>query len=85
MIWNLRIARQAKKELERIPAKDQAHVLRALQGMQDDPFAGDLVRLKNQPTAWRRRVGSYRIFFDVYSDQLLIEVLAIRRRTSTTY
>jgi mRNA-degrading endonuclease RelE of RelBE toxin-antitoxin system len=83
--WNLRIATQAKKELERIPAKHQTHILRALQATRDDPFSGDLVRLKNQPTAWRRRVGSYRIFFDVYPDLLLIEVLTIRRRTSTTY
>lgn len=85
MTWNLRIAKQAKKELERIPANDQKQILRALQAMRDDPFSGDLVRLKNQLTAWRRRVGSYRIFFDVHPDLLLIEVLTIRRRTSTTY
>lgn len=53
--------------------------------MSQDPFSGDIVRLKNQPTAWRRRVGSYRIFFDVYPDPLVIDVVEIRRRTSTTY
>ena len=53
--------------------------------MREDPFSGDIVRLTDQPTAWRRRVGSYRIFFDLYPDQLLIEVVDISRRTSTTY
>jgi mRNA-degrading endonuclease RelE of RelBE toxin-antitoxin system len=53
--------------------------------MQEDPFSGDIARLKAQPTAWRRRVGSYRIFYDVYPRQLLIVVTAIQRRTSTTY
>ena len=62
MTWNLKVAKQAKKELERIPAKDQTRILSVLQAMRDDPFSGDPVRLKNQPTAWRRRIGSYRIF-----------------------
>lgn len=53
--------------------------------MQQDPFSGDIVRLKGQPTAWRRRVGNYRILFDVYPQQLLVLVTAIARRTSTTY
>jgi mRNA-degrading endonuclease RelE of RelBE toxin-antitoxin system len=53
--------------------------------MCDDPFSGDVVRLKAQPTAWRRRVGDYRIFFDIDPGQLVIDVVEIRRRTSTTY
>jgi mRNA-degrading endonuclease RelE of RelBE toxin-antitoxin system len=53
--------------------------------MQSDPFQGDIARLENQPTSWRRRVGNYRIFFDVYPDQLLVDILRIKRRTSTTY
>ena len=53
--------------------------------MRDDPFSGDIVRLKAQPTAWRRRVGSYRILFDVHPERLLIVVAAILRRTSKTY
>jgi mRNA-degrading endonuclease RelE of RelBE toxin-antitoxin system len=53
--------------------------------MQSNPFTGDIVRLTNQPTAFRRRIGDWRIFFDVYSDRRLIEVVFIERRTTTTY
>jgi len=53
--------------------------------MREDPFSGDVTRLKAQPAAWRRRVGDYRIFYDLFPDRLLIVVLAIKRRTSTTY
>ncbi len=53
--------------------------------MQEDPFQGDIKRLKGQLTAWRRRVGSYRIIYDLYLDQRLIVVAAIVRRSSTTY
>jgi mRNA-degrading endonuclease RelE of RelBE toxin-antitoxin system len=53
--------------------------------MQDDPFQGDLKRLKGKETAWRRRVGNYRIIYDLYFDERLIVVSGILRRTSTTY
>ena len=33
----------------------------------------------------RRRVGSYRILYDLYFDQRLIVVEGILRRSSTTY
>ena len=53
--------------------------------MRENPFASDIVRLKAQPTVWRRRVGDYRIFYDVYPDEHMAVVVAIKRRTSTTY
>jgi mRNA-degrading endonuclease RelE of RelBE toxin-antitoxin system len=86
MTWNLVLADAASKTLRRAPAKDQKRLLAALQAMQQDPFGGDLVRLQGiQPAAWRRRVGPWRITFDVYPDRQLVAVADIRRRTSTTY
>jgi mRNA-degrading endonuclease RelE of RelBE toxin-antitoxin system len=42
--------------------------------------------LRSRETAtWRRRVGSYRIFFDVDLDSPIVMVVDIARRTSTTY
>jgi mRNA-degrading endonuclease RelE of RelBE toxin-antitoxin system len=41
--------------------------------------------LRNHPTEFRKRVGDYRIFFDVERHQRLIRVHDIVRRTSTTY
>ena len=53
--------------------------------MASDPFTGDIERLKDERAAFRRRVGDWRIFFDVYPDRRLVEVVDIRRRTTTTY
>jgi mRNA-degrading endonuclease RelE of RelBE toxin-antitoxin system len=50
-----------------------------------DPFASDIARLKNERTAFRRRVGDWRLFFDVHPEPRLVDVVAIARRTSTTY
>ena len=53
--------------------------------MAHSPFTGDVQQLKNQPTAFRRRVGDWRIFFDVYLERRVVDVPDIRRRTTTTY
>jgi mRNA interferase RelE/StbE len=85
MTWNLSITGPAQKDFQRLPQKDQARVKAALIAMQVDPFQGDIKRLKGKDTAWRRRVGNYRIIYDLYFDEYLIVVLGILRRTSTTY
>ena len=85
MTWELLLAGPARKALERLPAAGRRRVLAALDAMERDPFSGDIVRLKAQPTAWRRRVGDWRILFDVNLEQRLVLVHDIVRRTSTTY
>ena len=83
MNWQLVVAKSAKKALKDLPAKDRLRVERALDALQRDPFSGDIKRL--EPPAWRRRVGNYRIFYDLFLEQHLMVVTAIRRRTTTTY
>ena len=83
--WDLVITKPAEKSLSKFPAKDRAKIQSALVEMRENPFAGDIARLKTQPSAWRRRVGSYRILYDILPDRLLIVVVGIVRRTSTTY
>jgi mRNA-degrading endonuclease RelE of RelBE toxin-antitoxin system len=55
----------------------------ALDAIAKNPFSGDIRRL--HPPAWHRRVGSYRIFYDLLVKDKQIVVTAIMRRTSTTY
>jgi mRNA-degrading endonuclease RelE of RelBE toxin-antitoxin system len=81
--WTLLVAKPARKALEKLPSKDQVRIERALDELENDPFSGDTKRL--QPVGWRRRVGDYRIFYDLFSDDQSIVVTAIKRRTSTTY
>jgi mRNA-degrading endonuclease RelE of RelBE toxin-antitoxin system len=85
MGWTLRIARRAEKALAKIPGKSRRLIIGALQEMQLDPFSGDIVRLTSERSAWRRRVGSYRIFFDIDPDRRYVDIVEITRRTSTTY
>jgi mRNA-degrading endonuclease RelE of RelBE toxin-antitoxin system len=85
MTWELHVAGPAQKQLERMPAKDRERILTVFIAMRDNPFGGDLQHLANQPSAFRRRVGDWRILFDADPGRHLVVVNAIERRTTTTY
>jgi mRNA-degrading endonuclease RelE of RelBE toxin-antitoxin system len=53
--------------------------------MKDQPLQGDVRKLHGGHGGFRRRVGNWRIFFDLYSNENRLMITAIERRTSTTY
>lgn len=55
----------------------------ALDAMALDPLSGDLRDLGDG--SYRRRVGAYRIRFELDRPTRAVRILGIDRRTSTTY
>ena len=84
MEWTVVLAGPARKALDRIPKADKKRILAAFDQMRQDPFSGDIRKLQGLP-GFRRRVGNWRIFFEVAPEQNHVVVAAIERRTSTTY
>jgi len=85
MRWTVSVARNAAKNLVKIPSKDRERVRIALLEMELNPFSGDITHLWDMFPAFRRRVGSYRILFDIFPSARLVEVHDIRRRNEKTY
>jgi mRNA interferase RelE/StbE len=83
MEWTVVLAGPARKSLK-IPASDKTRILAALAEIQQDPFHGDIRKLQGLP-GFRRRVGDWRILFEVAPERRQVVVAAIQRRTSTTY
>ena len=84
MEWTVVLAGPARKALRRIPTTDRTRIEAALAGMQQDPFQGDVRKLQGLP-GFRRRVGNWRIFFEINLEPKHVVIAAIVRRTSTTY
>jgi mRNA-degrading endonuclease RelE of RelBE toxin-antitoxin system len=54
--------------------------------MKDDPFSGDASALRGEYQGlFRRRVGSWRVIFELDPDRRLVLIHDILRRSSTTY
>lgn len=84
MLWRIDLAESANKFLTRIPLKDCTRIKAVLQRMVENPYEGDIGKLKGD-LVWCRRVGSYRIFFEIYESTRIARVYGIERRGSNTY
>ncbi|CAK0743888.1 mRNA interferase RelE/StbE [Azospirillaceae bacterium] len=84
MPYVVHLTNRAEKGLRKLPAADLDRILSALEEMESDPLAGDVVKLKGSDH-FRRRVGNYRIVFSVDGERVIVVVMDVLRRTSTTY
>jgi len=78
--WRVEIARDAKKELARLPASFQTRIAKALLTLEDNPFPRGCKKLRNRD-GWRIRVGDYRVLYlaDKKRRQIIVSVIGHRR------
>ena len=83
--WQIAVDRNVQKTLLRIPPKDSERIVAAIAEFESNPYAGDITKMKGEKDAWRPRIGSYRLFYEVVQESRTVHVYSLERRTSTTY
>ena len=83
--WCAVVTNSAKKQLRRISAKDKKRVEATIQEVEENPFGGDVAKLGGEGSRWRRRIGSYRIMYNILHQDRIVFIYDVRRRTSSTY
>ena len=68
-----------------MPRFDAEAILKVIKLLTVDPYFGDIQKMKGEENSWRRRVGSYRIFYKLKVEAGIILVFHLDRRTSKTY
>src|SRR2546430_1846535 len=63
--WTVSISSSARKAVLRAPRNERERLRVELDRVAVDPLGGDTVRLRGLPNAARRRVGDWRILFDL--------------------
>jgi mRNA interferase RelE/StbE len=79
-VYELRLARSARKELEALPDAMLARVAEVLDALPSEPHPRGCKKLRGASDLWRARVGDFRIIYHVDDRARLIEVRAIRDR-----
>lgn len=85
MSWEVRVPKRVNKALNKLSLKERNTILVILHDFGNNPWTGDIVKLKGKENMWRRRVGNYRIFYFVDIKTKIVEITEIERRTSSTY
>ena len=76
MTYSLQIKKSAAKALAKIPKNDRVRLIETIDRLREEPNAGGV--LKGEFSGLRRlRVGSYRIIYEVFDEQLVVLVIRI--------
>ena len=87
MNWTVELSASAIKELKRLPRDWQVQMERAIDEMESDPWAEDVIPLKGREWKghYRKRVGPYRIIFTLDRPAMTAAISAILIRSEKTY
>lgn len=80
----MRIDDGVYKTLRKISGSYARKIIEAIKNFASDPYIGDMQKIKGEEFLWRRRIGDYRIFFEIYQEQRRVDVRWIERKTSKT-
>ena len=83
MGWKIHFQKQPLKELEKMPNEDRERILRTLKILRNNPYDMrrlDTKQLKGRNRNWRLRVGKYRIIYELFDAQILIDIIKIGAR-----
>ena len=83
--WVLQVDESVEKFLSRIPRKNAVRIISVISNLPSNPFIGDIQKIKDEENVWRRRIGNYRIRYELIPKEKIIYVFLVERRTSTTY
>lgn len=78
-MYIVEVNKKAKKEIERLPTKDRQRVLKALQVLRENPFAGKKLEGEYEG-AWTLRVWPYRILYVIYRERVTVVVFRVGHR-----
>jgi mRNA-degrading endonuclease RelE of RelBE toxin-antitoxin system len=87
MNWDYEFTKDAENDLKKLPRHIQHRVARTLASMTGNPLQGDVKSLAGPEWkgVFRRRIGSYRMFFAINPATQKIIILRVLIRSEKTY
>lgn len=73
-------ARSARKELERLPARQVGRIFAQIEALADEPRPDGCRKLAGSAATWRIRVGVHRVIYTVDDSALVVDIIAVRHR-----
>lgn len=84
MAYRVEILPAALKEYRAVPHTHREAVKRVILSLEGNPRGWQVKKLKGREY-YRLRVGDWRVIFAISDPQMLVTVIAVERRSSTTY
>ncbi|MCF7855662.1 MAG: type II toxin-antitoxin system RelE/ParE family toxin [Candidatus Pacebacteria bacterium] len=79
MTYAVEILRAAQKELAKIDRQAQSRIIAAIRNLATDPRPTGCKKLSGR-SAWRIRIGAYRVIYEIHDNQLVVLIITIGNR-----
>lgn len=80
-MYELRISKKAGKYIQSLDKPTRERIFRALIELSENPFIGPNVkRLRGYLNTYRKRIGDYRVIYEIDEGRLLVLVLKVGSR-----
>ncbi|GAA4170432.1 type II toxin-antitoxin system RelE/ParE family toxin [Gryllotalpicola koreensis] len=80
MSYRVDFTTAAARQIKKLPRPARDRVLDAIEDLSDEPRPRGAKKLVGEETAWRIRVGDYRVIYDVFDAELTVTVVRAAHR-----
>lgn len=80
MTYRIDFTTAAARQVKKLPRPARERVLQLIEALAEDPRPHGARKLVGEETAWRIRVGDYRVIYDVFDDELTVTVVRAGHR-----
>jgi mRNA interferase RelE/StbE len=88
-VYRLQVSPAADRDIDKLKGRmrrrDFEKLKTAVGGLAKEPRPQGVRKIKGADKAYRIRVGSYRVVYDVFDSDKLVLILQVVRRSETTY
>ena len=78
-IYKVQLSKRAEKQLDKLPDKIAFPILEAINNLSLNPRPFGYIKLTGR-NAYRIRIGNYRVIYEIFDKQLLIDVIEVGDR-----
>lgn len=80
MSYRVEFTTAAARQVRKLPRPARDRVLDAIEDLGEDPRPHGAKKLVGEQTAWRVRIGDYRVIYDVFDAELTVSVIRAAHR-----
>ncbi len=80
MSYRVEFSTAAARQVRKLPRPARDRVLDAIEGLGEDPRPHGSRKLAGEQTAWRIRIGDYRVIYDVFDAELVVSIVRAAHR-----
>lgn len=80
MSYRVDFTTAAARQVKKLPRPARDRVLDAVDDLGENPRPHGAKKLVGEDTAWRIRVGDYRVIYDIFDEELTVTVIRAAHR-----